>query len=178
MILIKAFILIVAITSNICTTSLSSIAMVASCSPCPILPLYYQTIHNYTAVATSTIIAFSLRRWNAYFAIDNVSVRDYAAPGTEILVNGDFETGNLTPWVYCNQMNASSTGGVRSNFSHASFGYYPQSGTYFYVGGSNISADYLFQSFPTQLGHQYKVSLNTMFPGTDNMTSAALFLSV
>lgn len=171
-------IVIVAITSNICTTSLSGITMVASCSPCTAFPFYYQSIYNYTAFTVTTILAFSLRRWNAYFAIDNVSVRDYAAPSTEILVNGGFETGSLTPWVYCNQMNISSTGGIRSNFSHASFGYYPQSGIYFYVGGSNISADYLFQSFPTQIGHQYKVTIYTMFPGTDNMTSAALFLSI
>lgn len=152
--------------------------MVASCSPCSAFVLYYQFNYNYTAIATTTVLAFSLYRVNAYFTVDDVSVRDHAALSTEILVNGGFESGNITPWVYCNQLNASSTGGVRSNFSSGGYSYYPKSGTYFYAGGSNISADYLFQSFPTQLGHVYRVSINSMYPGTDNMTSAALFLSV
>ena len=171
-------IIFVAITSNTCTSSLSGISMVASCSPCSIFILYYQFVYNYTAIATTTILAFSLQRVNAYFAVDDVSVRDYAVLSTEILVNGGFETGNLTPWIYCNQLNASSTGGVMSNFSSGGYSYYPKSGTYFYAGGSNISADYLFQSFSTQVGHLYRVAISTRYPGTDNMTNAALFLSV
>ena len=152
--------------------------MVGSCSPCSAFITYYQFVYNYTAIATTTILAFSLQRVNAYFAVDDVSVRDYAALSTEILVNGGFESGNITPWVYCNQLNGSSAGGVRSNFSSNGYSYYPKSGTYFYTGGSNTSADYLFQSFSTQVGHLYRVTISTIYPGTDNMTSAALFLSV
>ena len=151
--------------------------MLGTCFPCSTFAFYYQSIYNYTAVATTTVLVFSLRAVNAYFAVDSVSVRDYAALSTEILVNGGFETGTLTPWIYCNQMNVSITGGVTSNFSWGGFNYYPQSGTYFYVSRNNISADYLFQSFPTQVGRSYKVTTHLMYPGNSSLSSAAVFLS-
>jgi hypothetical protein len=56
-----------------------------------------------------------------YFALDNVSIRDFVASNTDLLTNGNFETGDLSSWVYCNQNNASSTGGVKSNMIKNSF---------------------------------------------------------
>ncbi len=172
--------LILAITSNICTSTITAIQMVAYCVPCTAFTPYFEFFYNYTAISNVTRIAFALKRQNYYFALDSVSVRDYAAPSTEILTNGGFETGDLTSWIYCNQNNALSTGGVKSNtsFSYNSFTYFPQAGTYYYLGGSNISADYISQSFPTKIGHEYNVSLWTMFPGSGNLTSANFFIGV
>jgi len=171
---------ILAITSNICTSTITGIQMVDSCFPCSTFPYYILIIYIYQAISNVTRIAFAFKRQNYYFALDSVSVRDYAAPSTEILNNGGFETGDLTSWIYCNQNNASSTGGIKSNtsFSYNSFTYYSQSGTYYYLGGSNISADYISQSFPTKIGHEYNISMWVMFPGSGNLTSANLFIGV
>jgi hypothetical protein len=169
---------ILAITSNACASILAGTQVVAGCASCVTFAFYFPATYNYTAIANVTLIAFGYLIQTYYFALDNVSVRDLAAPATELILNGGFETSDLTSWEYCNQFNASSTGGVKSNFTYSGFTYYPQSGTYYYLGGSNISADYIIQSFPTIVGHTYSVSLSTMYPGTGNSTSATLFLGV
>jgi hypothetical protein len=171
---------ILAITSNICTSTITAVQMVAYCVVCPTFTPYVEFFYNYTAISNVTRITFAYKIQNYYFALDSISVRDYAAPSTEILTNGGFETGDLTSWIYCNQNNASYTGGVKSNtsFSYNNFTYFPQAGMYYYLGGNNISADYISQSFPTIIGHEYNVNLWSMFPGSGNLTSANLFLGV
>jgi hypothetical protein len=149
--------------------------MVSSCNSCPTFP-YTSLIYNYTALSNATRIAFAFLVQNYYFALDSVSVQDVLAPGTEILINGGFETGNLSSWLYCNQNNGTYTEGVKSNFTYMNFTYYPQAGNFYYLGGSNISADYIIQSFPTKIGHQYTISMWVMYPGTGNFTSANFFL--
>ncbi|UJR19442.1 hypothetical protein I4U23_022572 [Adineta vaga] len=167
------------VTSNICTSLLSGIQMISNCYPCNNYS-YFQFIYNYTDIASRTVLAFSLRRETLYFGVDTVSVQDYAALGTELLVNGGFDTGNISPWVYCNQNNQSNTGGVTANntISYNGFTYFSQSGPYFYLGGSNVSADYLTQTVPTTAGHVYRVGIWSMFPGAENLTSTNLFLGV
>ena len=153
--------------------------MISNCNPC-VNFTYYQFIYNYTAISSTTVLAFSLRRQTLYFAVDSVSVQDYATLGTELLVNGGFDTGNISPWIYCNQNNQSNTGGVILNgtFTLNSFTYFSQSGAYFYLGGSNVSADYLTQAIVTTPGHLYRVRIWCMFPGAGNLTSANLFLGI
>jgi hypothetical protein len=151
--------------------------MVAYCLPCVSFP-YYLVLYNYTATSNASSIAFSFLIQNYYFALDDVSVRDFAAPNTELISNGGFETGSLTSWLYCNQNNASITEGVKSNLTYNNVTYYPNSGAYYYMGGSNISADYIIQSFPTQIGHQYNVSLVVRLPVGGNLTSANFFLGL
>jgi len=154
--------------------------MLASCYPCPTFIPYITFVSTYTATANVARIAFAYQRQNYYFALDTISVRDIATPNTEILTNGGFETGDLTGWTYCNQNNGSITGGVKANnsFSYSNFTYYPQSGSYYYLAGNIIAADYITQSFPTTNGHTYNISLWTMFPGSGNFTSANLFIGV
>ncbi|CAF0908757.1 unnamed protein product [Adineta steineri] len=167
----------ITITSNICTAALSNIAMVAYCDPCPAYN-YFQYIYNYTAVANNTRLVFALQRGTAYFNLDDTSVTDYAAPSVELLVNPGFETGSLYPWLYCNQDNATSTGGVQTNYTSGNFSYFPNSGTYYYMGGSLTAADYISQAFSTQIGHIYKIILWSRYPGTGNLTSADFFLGI
>ncbi|CAF4161937.1 unnamed protein product [Adineta steineri] len=167
----------ITITSNICTAALANIAMVADCDPCPTYN-YFQYIYNYTAVANNTRIVMALRRGTAYFNLDDISVRDYAAPTIELLSNPGFETGSLSPWIYCNQNNETITGGVQSNYTSGSYSYYPNSGTYYYMGGSLTAADYISQAISTHIGHLYKITLWSRYPGTGNLTSADFFLGV
>ncbi|CAF0987378.1 unnamed protein product [Adineta steineri] len=165
------------ITSNICTAALANIAMVANCYPCPAYR-YHQYIYNYTAVANATRIVFAFRRQTAYFTLDDVSVRDYAAPSTELLGNPGFETGNLSSWIYCNQNNETITDGVQSNYTSGNFTYFPNSGIYYYMGGSLTASDYISQAFSTQIVDLYKITLWSRYPGTGNLTSADFFLGV
>lgn len=101
--------------------------MIANCRNCTYFSAYYHYSYNYTAIANITRIAFAFRRQTRFFAMDDISVRNFASPNTEILVNGGFEMGNLTAWSYCDQNNASASGGVKSNsssFSFLGFNYY------------------------------------------------------
>jgi len=154
------------------------VELVNSCYPCPNITLYYNYVYTYTALSNVTRIEFSIRRETLYFALDSISVVDYLAPTTQLIVNGGFEYGNLTSWEYCNQNNVTSTGGVKSNYTYSGYTYGPQAGTYYYVGGSNVSADYLSQTFSTQTGHTYNVSFWILIPAGGNSTSAAFFLGV
>jgi hypothetical protein len=149
--------------------------MIDNCYPCVTFAFYYQVTSNYTAISSITTIVLSLRIGDFYFALDGVSVRDFLAPTTELISNGGFETGDLTNWTYCNQLNASITGGVKTNFTYRGYTYYPEAGLYYYLGGNNISADYISQSFPTQMGHTYGLTLYLMYPGNSSSTSANLF---
>ncbi|UJR14330.1 hypothetical protein I4U23_001326 [Adineta vaga] len=157
---------------------LTGIEIVASCSPCNSFTSYVQFGYNYTAISNVTRIAFALRRQTGYFAMDDISIQDFAALGTELIVNGGFETGDLTSWAYCDQNNATSTGGVYSNFSYSGFNYFARAGTYYYVGGSTVAADYIMQAFPTITGHRYQVLLWAMHPGSGPSTSGDFFLGV
>ncbi|CAF1311274.1 unnamed protein product [Rotaria sordida] len=171
----------VTITSNICTVNWSGIKMIANCVNCSTMLFYYNYVTTYTAIGTSTRIAFSFRRNNGYFALDNLSVRSFTAPSTELLVNGGFEMGDLTGWSYCSQDNSSMTGGVKgnsSNFTYLSFTFRSQSGSYYYVGGGTTYADYISQTFSSTIGALYTVSLWILISGTGPLNDAALFLGI
>jgi hypothetical protein len=90
--------------------------MVDICVNCYTFYSYYQYVRNYTAIGTLTRIAFALRRQTGYFALDDISIKSFTAPSVEILVNGSFETGDLTAWSYCNQNNGTNSGGVKANW--------------------------------------------------------------
>jgi hypothetical protein len=155
--------------------------MVDHCLNCTTLLSYYPYVRNYTAIQTSTLIAIALRRQTGFFALDDLSVRSFTTPSVEILINGGFETGDLTGWSYCNQNNGTNSGGVMANSTHFTYlgvTYYPKSGSYYYVGGSNTSADYISQTFPTTIGQQYTVSFGFMNAGSGPLTSADLFLGI
>jgi hypothetical protein len=142
---------------------------------------YYDYSYNYTAIGSSTRIAFAMMRQTGYFVLDDISVRNFAAPNTEIIANGGFESGDLTSWAYCDQNNASSTGGVKSNSSHFTydnFTYFSYSGSYYYIGGSPVATDYISQTFPTIIGDQYSVTFEVMNAGSGPATSGYFFLGL
>jgi hypothetical protein len=153
--------------------------MIANCVGCVPIPSYIQFVVNYTAIATASRIVISARRQTGYFTLDDVSVRSFTAPSVEIIVNGGFETGNLTGWSYCNQINGTNSGGVQANSSHFTYlgvTYYPRSGSYYYLAGGLTYADYLSQTFPTAIGQEYTVSFWYEYLGNGTSSSADLFL--
>ncbi|CAF2824251.1 unnamed protein product [Rotaria sp. Silwood2] len=124
--------------------------------------MYYNYVTNYTAISNSTCIGFT---------VSNV----------EILVNGDFELGDLTGWSYCSQDNSSNRGGVTANsnnFTYLNFTFFSKSGSHYYVGGSTTFTDYISRTFSTTVNTLYKVSLWVFNSGSGPLTSADLFLGV
>ena len=142
--------------------------------------MYYLYSYNYTAIATTTRIAFAFRGSNGYFSIDDVSVRNAASPSTENLINGGFEMGNLTGWGICDLFNA-STSGVKSNssnFSFLGFQYGSRTGSFYYVGGTSNSSDYISQTFSTIVGNLYLVTFAGLSAVNGSASSADFFLGV
>jgi hypothetical protein len=153
--------------------------MIAECVNCTGYTVYVPFSYNYTAISTSSVIAFSMQRQTALFALDDVSVESLSAPGVQVLTNGGFEAGNIAPWYYCNQNNSANPGGVKTiGFTNNGFSYSPHSGSYYYVGGNTGAPDYLSQTFPTISGQVYTVSLWFVLTVGGPLTSGALFLGV
>jgi hypothetical protein len=70
---------------------------------------------SFVAGSASTDIGFAFRDDPAFIFFDNASVVDNAGGGN-LLINGDFQTGDLTGWTYQNP-NAAAFSGVVDNTS-------------------------------------------------------------
>ncbi|CAF1660417.1 unnamed protein product, partial [Adineta ricciae] len=93
-----------------------------------------------------------------YWLLDLVSVNDLNT-STNVLTNGDFETGDLTGWSqYCNNdANCKTTGYYDHTVTSSCY-----SGTYC-VYDSCQNYDYLFQSFSIVYGHYHLLSYYLSF---------------
>jgi hypothetical protein len=130
------------------------------------------------AIANLTRISFALQRSSVYFGIDDVSIRDTAA---ELLSNGGFETGNFSSWTHCVQSGSLAPGSVQSTASGISYNGYTfaaYSGTYYYLGGALVNAEYLSQTFPSVIGHTYIFSFVYVFVGDRSLTGVDFLLSI
>lgn len=119
---------------------------------------YTQYTYDFTANDSSSTLSFIAKgdaggKGGFYWLLDLVSVNDLNT-STNVLTNGDFETGNLTGWSqYCNNdVNCKSTGYYAHTITGSCY-----SGIYC-VYDSCDKYDYLFQSFSTVIGHYYSVS--------------------
>ncbi|CAF1416501.1 unnamed protein product [Rotaria sordida] len=131
------------------------------------------TISTTTAIANVTRITFAVRRDSEYFGIDDVSIRNAAAPGTELLSNGGFETGDFSSWIHCVQSGSLATGSVQSTSSGITYGSYnfvARSGFYYYLGGATVNAEYLSQTFPSIIGNTYIFSFAYVYAGNGSKT--------
>ncbi|CAM4819579.1 unnamed protein product [Rotaria magnacalcarata] len=112
--------------------------------------------YTYLAIATTTRITFALREDQYFFALDDVTVCDTASPSIQRLTNGDFETGSIVPWVYCNPSGSQYSGQVETGLTTMyGYPYVAYSGTDFYLDGAVGAPDYLSQTFSTTIGHTY-----------------------
>ncbi|CAF1382332.1 unnamed protein product [Rotaria sordida] len=131
------------------------------------------TISTTTAIANVTRITFAVRRDSGYFGIDDVSIRNAAAPGIELLSNGGFETGDFSSWIHCVQSGSLATGSVQSTSSGITYGSYnfvARSGFYYYLGGATVNAEYLSQTFPSIIGNTYIFSFAYVYAGNGSKT--------
>ncbi|CAF1432031.1 unnamed protein product, partial [Rotaria sordida] len=70
---------------------------------------------------------------------------------TNLLVNGDFETGQLTGYSVCNMNSSRLSGSILPNQC-------ARNGMYSFIDGSSPSPDYLWQKFTTIPQQQYQIS--------------------
>lgn len=139
---------------------------------------YVHYTYTYVAIANTTGVTFILREDSYYFGLDNITVSDNAAPSTQLLLNGGFETGSTSSWVYCNPNSATYAGVVRcTSYSSGGKTYSAYSGSCFYLDGAVTYADYLSQTFATIIGHTYTVSFWLYNPSGDTGVSVDVLMS-
>ena len=122
--------------------------------------------YAWTPLTTGPVsLRFQLRNDPDYWYLDDVSV--YAG-ATQMLTNGGFETGSLSPWIL-----TGSCGGSPGQVSSAS----PHTGTYDYRDGSNGCADQVSQQFTATAGQLYIVSFWLKSGSTGSVITATVTLS-
>jgi acyl-coenzyme A thioesterase PaaI-like protein len=123
---------------------------------------YTQYTYTYTATMAETWLTFEFRHDPSYWDLDDVSVTN--AGGTNLIVNGGFETGSLSPWTLGGTSGLQNSGTVETGHAHA--------GTYSYVDGSVDGTDGIYQGFSTVAGQTYTISFwlanNEATTGTGN----------
>jgi hypothetical protein len=107
---------------------------------------------NITAIGTSMTITFSLVDRNAFWLLDTISVIDVKTR-EQLIENGDFETGNLNHWNYCNPNSTNNSSRIGQNGTFSA-----QNGGYFYYGAPQPYPDFLSQAVSTTIGYSYNFS--------------------
>ncbi len=109
---------------------------------------------DYTASSNgSALLEFSFYTINGndYWHLDDVSIVDINASSSEMLTNGDFESGNLSGWeLLCISGCAGTQGIVTNSNCHT--------GLYCYRDACTGHYDFLRQTFITTMGHIYTLS--------------------
>ncbi|CAF0855657.1 unnamed protein product [Adineta steineri] len=126
---------------------------------------YHRYNYSFTANDLSSTLSF-IATGDAggpadhYWLLDQVSVNDMNS-STNVLINGDFETGNLNGWSqFCNTDANCKTTQYAHTVSSPCY-----AGTYcVYDACQNF--DYLYQSFSTVVGHYYLISYYLRGGGT------------
>ncbi|CAF1507759.1 unnamed protein product, partial [Didymodactylos carnosus] len=107
--------------------------------------------YKWYATSSSATLTFALRQDPGFWSLDDVSVYD---GGTQVLVNGGFETGSFSPWIYSYP---NGHGGTYGRIDHNTYSY-AHTGYYYYADGCYSYTDYLSQTFATVLGDLYVIS--------------------
>ncbi len=131
--------------------------------------LYICNAYAWTSSVTGTVtLAFQLRHDPDYWYLDDVSVYD---GGVQMLSNGGFETGSLSPWIRTTlYSNCTGSPGQISTM-------YPRTGIYDLADGSNGCPDQISQQFTATIGEVYIVSFWLKSNSTGTGISAQVTLS-
>ncbi|UJR24283.1 hypothetical protein I4U23_027250 [Adineta vaga] len=113
-------------------------------------------VYSWTPAASGTVtLAFQFRHDPGLWYLDDVSVFD----GTnEKIVNGDFETGSLSPQWTKSAPNGSCTCCITARVDNITGGVVPKSGSQYVIDGSNNCISQISQSFTVTLGQVYTIS--------------------
>lgn len=114
---------------------------------------------NFTAAVTNTTITFAFRDDPAEVFVENFSVVDLAAPGTNLLTNGNLSGGTTTSngnagtpagWSYANIYGATDGGELSTSC--------PGTTNFCWDDAAVGAYDAISQSISTTIGHTYQVS--------------------
>jgi hypothetical protein len=113
---------------------------------------YTNYVYNFNPTSTSATLqlAFSKASGAGVWYLDDVSVQDVNT-STEMLINGQFETGNFSGWSqFCTGSCSGFLGSVQTGSCYQ--------GTYCYETYCLNALIYLIQTITTTVGHSYVVS--------------------
>src|ERR1700690_238926 len=116
---------------------------------------YYS--YDVTATNSTTWLTVFFRQDPAYWGFDDAALTD--TNGNNLIVNGGFETGDLTGWVSVGQTNLPFGGQVYTGIgSPGTTTRSPHSGTYYWFDGVVGGVDGVAQSISTVVGQDYVLS--------------------
>jgi hypothetical protein len=107
---------------------------------------------NFLAISNSLTVTFALEDSGNYWLLDNIALIN-VNESVDVLLNGDFENGNLTKWNYCNPNSSPSASRLANGGP-----YYAKNGSQYYYGGPTTSPDYLSQTIGVKETHLYRLS--------------------
>ena len=97
------------------------------------------------------------------------------------MINGGFETGSFSSWIYCNPSSASYAGILKQNsdnFFSSGQAYSSHTGNYYYLDGAVGQADYLSQIIATNPGETYNISFWLFNEGSGTNNDANVIISI
>jgi len=170
-----------AVTQNQCTSNFNRVGTIYYCDYCENQYTYKTITYDYQAIATQTTLMFAIRNDIGFFALDEISVRQVEASTENLLLNGDFELGNLSSWTSCIVEGSASDSRVESNSSMIQFDNYTfisQLGSFYYLGGARIYPEYLSQTFSTTIDEIYRIEFSYVYIGNSSSTTLDVLLSI
>jgi hypothetical protein len=131
----------------------------------PAIPVGGYTDYSvtFTASLANTDLTFAFRNDPGFVALDDVTAVDTTAGGPNVIVNGGFETGDLTGWNYDNIFGATfggyveTVGGASAQTCNIG-GVNPNSGNSDWCDGAVGSYDAIDQTIATTIGDTYTVT--------------------
>lgn len=115
---------------------------------------YKSVNYTFTAVYTGTAVlefGFRTNGANKYGYLDDVSIVNRNASNSEMLINGNFESGSLNGWqVICNSTCPSTSGTISNSGCRSS--------TYCYIDECKNGIEFLQQGFSITAGYTYTLS--------------------
>ena len=136
-----------------------------------LLPItaYTKYSFSFSAAADDILLTFALRHDRGFWLLDDISMVDTSTSSGDLVVNGGFETGDLTGWTTENPDGASFAGIVDDGTDCIPA---PRTGNWFWCDGSEQAYDFLDQKIATTIGDQYTVSFWLVSIGQGNVTTA------
>jgi hypothetical protein len=131
-------------------------------------PTYTYYTYTWTATGSTATLSFYFRHDPGGWMLDDVTVYHGS---TQLIINGGFETGDLTGWNYSGYC-FYNTGQAYSGSSYA------KTGNYYYYDRCQQYGDTISQNFSTTVGDTYVISFwltNYGCCGTTEIANITLF---